>query len=89
MNKPKSNRLPIMLGALTLVLGSQAFAQKDARKYIETRTIKSRISTLEFEGDAPLAADFGEGRRLLRHTLYHATFLPLRTSLSLPLLRSA
>ncbi len=43
----------------------------------------------EIMGDVPFAADFGEGRRLLRHTLYHATFLPLRTSLSSMRLRSA
>ena len=33
-------------------------------------------------GDGPLAADFGEGRRLLRHAFYHATSSPRCTSLS-------
>jgi hypothetical protein len=40
-------------------------------------------------GDGPFAADFGEGRRLLQHTLCHATFSPLCTSLSSTRLCSA
>ena len=50
---------------------------------------QNAIDPARHHGDGPFAADFGEGRRLLQRTLYHATFLPLRTSLSSTRLRSA